>query len=304
LRRRTLIVLAVLGGLTLGSVFAVGAVSRKAAPAVVSAGYGVGPVSGTATGGVFVDGKPFKGGTIPYGATILIQPGGMLTLKADVGTLLLYPPPSESIQFVLVRSSDFFTQALRATPAGSNAAPKREPVVEIDLKGGNFSSCAKAGYRVTNAKKPPPGRRLFARGKGHFRTKGHYSSATVRGTFWLTNDRCDGTLIAVKQGSLQVFDFGRNKKVLVKAGKSYLAKATVKPTCSVSTSVGHHVEVSCSIGRQYAGKSYEIVVGGKVVARGRVGGNSAFVARFTATLKSGTPIAVRVAGKTVLTIRS
>ena len=33
-------------------------------------------------------------------------------------------------------------------------------------------------------------RRLWGDGKGRFRTKGEYSSATVRGTKWLVEDRC------------------------------------------------------------------------------------------------------------------
>ena len=60
-------------------------------------------------------------------------------------------------------------------------------------------------------------------GQGQFRTRGRYSSATVRGTFWLTADRCDGTLTSVKQGTLEVIDFVKKTKVLVGAGKRYLA---------------------------------------------------------------------------------
>ncbi|MEA2300735.1 MAG: hypothetical protein QOE44_1270, partial [Solirubrobacteraceae bacterium] len=40
--------------------------------------------------------------------------------------------------------------------------------------------------------------------KGKFRTKGRFSSATVRGTVWTTSDRCDGTLTTVKRGSVVV----------------------------------------------------------------------------------------------------
>ena len=66
---------------------------------------------------------------------------------------------------------------------------------------------------------------LWGNGKGKFRTNGKYSSATVRGTIWLTQDRCDGTLTTVKRGTVSVRDFKRRKTVSVKAGHSYLARA-------------------------------------------------------------------------------
>jgi hypothetical protein len=47
----------------------------------------------------------------------------------------------------------------------------------------------------------------------------------VRGTRWETIDRCDGTLTKVTRGRVAVRDFRRKKTVIVRAGKSYLAKA-------------------------------------------------------------------------------
>jgi hypothetical protein len=41
---------------------------------------------------------------------------------------------------------------------------------------------------------------LWGSGKGQFRTKGRYAAATVRGTIWLTADRCDGTFVRVRRG--------------------------------------------------------------------------------------------------------
>ena len=66
-------------------------------------------------------------------------------------------------------------------------------------------------------------RRLWAKGKGHYRVIGRYASTTVRGTWWLTADRCDGTLASVKQGTVAVRDVPRKKTVLVTAGHNYLA---------------------------------------------------------------------------------
>jgi hypothetical protein len=64
---------------------------------------------------------------------------------------------------------------------------------------------------------------------GKFRTKGRYSSATVRGTEWTTEDRCDGTLTIVKRGTVDVFDTVRRKTIRLRAGHRYLAKAPRGP---------------------------------------------------------------------------
>jgi hypothetical protein len=61
--------------------------------------------------------------------------------------------------------------------------------------------------------------------RGRFRTRGRFSSATVRGTEWTTSDRCDGTLTTVKRGSVVVSDFRRKRQIVVRAGRSYLARA-------------------------------------------------------------------------------
>ena len=54
---------------------------------------------------------------------------------------------------------------------------------------------------------------LWGNGKGKFRTNGKYSSATVRGTIWLVEDRCEGTLTRVRRGTVAVRDFKRKKTV-------------------------------------------------------------------------------------------
>ena len=69
-------------------------------------------------------------------------------------------------------------------------------------------------------------RRLWGRDDGgRFRTHGRHSHATVRGTRWLTVDRCDGTFTRVTEGAVSVRDRGRHRTVLVRAGHSYLARS-------------------------------------------------------------------------------
>ena len=69
-------------------------------------------------------------------------------------------------------------------------------------------------------------RRLWVKteGKGDFTTNGKYGSGSVRGTEWLTHDRCDGTLVRVSRGVVAVRDFGRQVTVEVAAGDQYLAR--------------------------------------------------------------------------------
>jgi ferric-dicitrate binding protein FerR (iron transport regulator) len=50
------------------------------------------------------------------------------------------------------------------------------------------------------------------------------AAATVRGTKWRVQDRCDGTLTTVTRGVVAVRDFRLRRTILVTAGQSYLAR--------------------------------------------------------------------------------
>jgi hypothetical protein len=100
-------------------------------------------------------------------------------------------------------------------------------LTELRVKGGSFSRCrsSRGGKRASaSALSKATIRKLKANAKGRFRTRGRRSAATVRGTIWITADRCDGTLTTVKRGRVEVRDFRRKKTVIVRAGKSYLAR--------------------------------------------------------------------------------
>jgi hypothetical protein len=89
---------------------------------------------------------------------------------------------------------------------------------ELRLAGGEFLSC------LTPMADRRPVRRLWGSGRGRFRTRGRYSSATVRGTKWVTEDACGGTLTKVEEGSVTVYDVVRRVNVVVPAGRSYFAE--------------------------------------------------------------------------------
>ena len=86
-----------------------------------------------------------------------------------------------------------------------------------------LAACPKQG-RAASAAKKAKSRKLWGKGKGAFRTTGKYSAATVRGTTWLVQDDCTGTLTRVKVGVVAVRDNVKKRTYLVRAGKSYLAK--------------------------------------------------------------------------------
>jgi CSLREA domain-containing protein len=97
----------------------------------------------------------------------------------------------------------------------------------------SYASCtstsahiASTGPAAQEAKlKPKVLQTLLASEKsGSFRTKGRYAAATVRGTEWITEDRCDGTLTIVKRGVVAVQDFHTRKTIILHAGQRFLAK--------------------------------------------------------------------------------
>lgn len=100
-----------------------------------------------------------------------------------------------------------------------------KPITQLALAG--KLSCAKKKTKkgkqaMVSAKKKV--RRLWGDGKGRFRTKGKHGAATVRGTKWLTEDRCGSTKVTVKRGTVVVRDFKKRKNKIVKRGHFYVAR--------------------------------------------------------------------------------
>ena len=79
--------------------------------------------------------------------------------------------------------------------------------------------------RARAARRKRPGRRLWGNAKGAFQTSGHRAAATVRGTVWLVEDRCDGsTAVTVKKGVVSVRDLVRKRTVVVRAGHTIVVR--------------------------------------------------------------------------------
>jgi hypothetical protein len=156
---------------------------------------------------------------IPVGSQIDTRRGRVELTSAATGT------------GATTQKSDFYQGTFKvkqSVPKGNRAAAL---TTDITLAGeASRSQCASArgaSAAAVSKKKGPHAvlGKLWGNGKGKFRTNGKYSSATVRGTIWLTTDRCDGTLTTVKRGTVRVRDLRRHKTVTVKAGHSYLARA-------------------------------------------------------------------------------
>jgi hypothetical protein len=100
-------------------------------------------------------------------------------------------------------------------------------LTEVVLRGA-LTGCSSGGARaaaVSKKRRKPPRRLWGSDSRGKFRTRGGNSVATVRGTAWYVEDRCDGTLTRVSKGSVSVYDRGRHRTVVVRAGHSYLARS-------------------------------------------------------------------------------
>jgi hypothetical protein len=140
---------------------------------------------------------------IPLGATIDVKTGRIqLRFETVDGT---------------VQTGTFYGGIFRIRQIGKVLDLKlTEALAACPKKKGGKASAAQS-------KKKPKKRKLWGDGKGSFRTSGKHSAATVRGTKWLVEDSCAGTLTRVTSGVVAVKH--RKKTILVRAGKRYLAKA-------------------------------------------------------------------------------
>jgi hypothetical protein len=102
---------------------------------------------------------------------------------------------------------------------------KKGGVTDIVLRGGLFGCTAKTAGNKAQASVLSRRRRLWGRGRGSYRTRGLYSSGSVRGTIWLTQDTCQGTLTLVIRGVVVVHDFTTGEDIEVRAGHRYFASA-------------------------------------------------------------------------------
>jgi hypothetical protein len=162
-------------------------------------------------------------------------PGKTVVVRPISGTVLVRRPGSRD--FVAL-------DAAQGIPLGS-IVDTRHGVVELTAKPGQTARFSDGLFKVTQtrgiidltlteplapcgkaaaAASKPKTRKLWGDGSGSFRTRGQYSAATVRGTRWLVQDTCAGTLTRVAKGVVSVRDNVRRKTIVLRAGKRYLAR--------------------------------------------------------------------------------
>jgi hypothetical protein len=155
-------------------------------------------------------------GFVPLSTVRQLPVGSVLdTRKGVVGVTVAANATSSQTQ-----SADFSKGLFRFNQAKKNPMTTMTMTGKLKCKGKVPKGGAK---KVTAARRRS--RSLFGSGRGRFRTRGRNSSATVRGTQWLTKDTCAGTLTSVKEGTVKVRDFVKKKNVTVKQGKKYFARA-------------------------------------------------------------------------------
>jgi hypothetical protein len=201
-------------GATAGTLSATGTISDVAAITITRGGILGGQlVSGTIKvklphGGGFIDLGDTAG--LPVG-TIVDATDGVIELTSAVASKAKFASASaRKLQHARFRDGIFTIRQ-----------GKRSALVTLVLSGPELKRCG-AGASAAAKKKV---RRLWGDGKGRFRTKGKYAAGTVRGTKWLTEDRCGSTRVKVARGRVAVRDLVRRKTRVVRAGRSLTVRA-------------------------------------------------------------------------------
>jgi len=182
-------------------------------------------------------------GTPPPAGKENVQPSGTVLIKVNgkfvplgafrqvpLGTELDTTKGSVKLTSPDGSTGTFYQGRFKLLPGLDTPVPgkKSKRVIVIVLTGGNFKACPRT-TAAASAKKPKPKpkgktvRHTWGNAKGSFRTKGRYAAATVRGTLWRTADFCNGTLVTVRRGKVDVFDQVLRRHFLIPAGRSYFA---------------------------------------------------------------------------------
>jgi hypothetical protein len=186
---------------------------------------------------------PSGGGGDAGASSLAPSLGSSVVVDGDRGTVLVRRPGSH--RFVrltagaelpvgsVIDANDASLALTSALPSGRTQTGHfgggrfqvrqgRQGYVDLYLRG---PRCAHATSQIAMASRRRRPNGLWGRDHGgRFRTHGRNSQATVRGTRWLVQDRCDGTLTRVTQGAVVVSDTVRHRRIVLHAGQRYLAR--------------------------------------------------------------------------------
>lgn len=186
------------------------------APVKATPKPGVSVAAGVKRGVVLVKGP--DGGFAPLTAASAVPVGSTLDARAGVVTLTSAKDLSGGLQTAEFTGGVFKVGQKRG----------RSMTTVLSLAGKLQCPQGKAARAAAASRRPP--RRLWGSGHGRFTTRGRNSQATVRGTIWSVEDRCDRTITHVERGLVSVTDFVHHRTRLVHAGHQYVA---VKRTARV-----------------------------------------------------------------------
>jgi hypothetical protein len=158
---------------------------------------------------------------------------GFVELRGAASVPIGATVDTEEGRVALTSAADLRGRTQRAEFYGGlfSISQKREtrPTTDVRVKSSGYRASCSSRSRAAGARAAQRSRRLgriYGRGRGRFRTRGRFSAATVRGTTWLHEERCSGTYTRVRVGRVAVFDRTRRAFVTVRAGRSYLARAS------------------------------------------------------------------------------
>jgi hypothetical protein len=146
--------------------------------------------------------KPTLGRTIllkPAGGTVIVKQRGQRQFKLRKATLVKVGSKVDTTKGKVKLSSARKSSGTQSGTFSQGAflvtQQKSDGLTDLALTGGDFGVCSAAHAAGTHLSAAAnKRRRLFGNAHGRFRTRGRNSSATVRGTEWLTEDRCNGTV--------------------------------------------------------------------------------------------------------------
>ena len=173
--------------------------------------------------------------------------GKAVTLSGVTGTVKVTRPGTTSAKTLAAAAAipvgalvDAREGSIMLTSAGAKGATQkarfsggRFRVKQLASSGGitdlvlaGTPSCTARTSSTAPRRRRPP--RLWGDGKGRFRTHGRNAVATVRGTKWLVEETCSGTLVRVTRGVVSVRNKRTGKTITVRAGGKYLAKRATR----------------------------------------------------------------------------
>jgi hypothetical protein len=186
-------------------------------PAVLGKTFNLVPVRGTVTY-LLPNGRRYN----PLQSAVQ-APLGTIVEASDGKARVISARNSAGLQ----QNADFYDGPFQVRQSLDPRKPgvPRTGITDLFLRFGDFGDCDRADRKQIQAVAARKRRRLWGKGKGAYRTRGNYGSASVRGTWWFTKDFCDGTEFFVREGVVKVRDNTRRRTVTIRAGQRYIAKA-------------------------------------------------------------------------------